>query len=137
MRVVTMLGCLALTLVLVSFSEVSPQETVIPENRVAGDSPPKITFIELGSVRCIPCRAMQPVMQAIEQRYGEQIQIIFYDVWRPDQRHYGTEYGIKLIPTQIFLDSTGTEIMRHQGFFPEKEIVEFLDAQGLKSIIAE
>jgi thioredoxin 1 len=137
MRVVTTLGYLILTLVLVNVCEVNAQERVIPEKRAVGESPAKITFIELGSVRCIPCRAMQPVMQAIGKKYGEQIQILFYDVWRPDQRHYGTEYGIKLIPTQIFLDSTGTEIMRHQGFFPEKEIVEFLDAQGLKPIIAD
>ncbi|MFA6542260.1 MAG: hypothetical protein WCT99_11740 [Bacteroidota bacterium] len=28
---------------------------------------PEITFIELGSVNCIPCKKMQPVMKAIEQ----------------------------------------------------------------------
>jgi hypothetical protein len=27
---------------------------------------PKVTFVELGSVNCIPCRMMQPVMKAIE-----------------------------------------------------------------------
>ena len=27
----------------------------------------KVTFIELGSVNCIPCKQMQPVMKAIEK----------------------------------------------------------------------
>jgi len=90
-----------------------------------------ITFIELGSVRCIPCKKMQPVMTSIENRYGNQIQVVFYDVWEADQKHYAQQYGIKLIPTQVFLDSTGNEIMRHEGFFPEAEIDAFLVAQGL------
>ena len=41
----------------------------------------KVTFVELGSVNCIPCKKMQPVMKAIEEKYGEQISVIFYDVW--------------------------------------------------------
>lgn len=28
---------------------------------------PFVTFVELRSVKCIPCRQMQPVMKAIEQ----------------------------------------------------------------------
>ena len=93
---------------------------------------PMITFVELGSVNCIPCKKMQPVMKAIEEKYGEQIEIIFYDVWKPDQRKYGEEYDIRLIPTQVFLDKDGKEIFRHEGFFPEAEIDKFLQKQGLK-----
>ncbi|MDZ7343578.1 MAG: thioredoxin family protein, partial [candidate division KSB1 bacterium] len=93
---------------------------------------PKITFIELGSVNCIPCKAMQPVMRSIERKYGEQMQVIFYDVWTPAQQHYARDFNIRLIPTQIFLDTVGNEMLRHEGFFPEEEIDRFLQAQGLK-----
>lgn len=92
---------------------------------------PKITFVELGSVNCIPCRKMQPIMKSIEEKYSGQVDVVFYDVWKPDQRHYAQMYGIRLIPTQIFLDKVGNEIMRHEGFFPEEEIDAFLQAQGL------
>ena len=91
-----------------------------------------ITFVELGSVKCIPCRKMQPVMKAIEDKYDDQIKVIFYDVWKSDQRKYAEEYGIRLIPTQVFLDKDGKEIFRHEGFFPEAEIDKFLQKQGLK-----
>ena len=30
---------------------------------------PLVTFIELGSVKCIPCKMMQPIMDEIEQEY--------------------------------------------------------------------
>ncbi len=93
---------------------------------------PRITFVELGSVNCIPCKAMQPVMKAIEEKYGSQVKVVFYDVWKKEQAHYAQQYGIRLIPTQVFLDANGKELMRHEGFFPEKEIDAFLQSKGLK-----
>jgi thioredoxin 1 len=92
---------------------------------------PFITFVELGSFNCVPCKMMQPVMKAIEQKYGQQIEVIFYDVWQPDQRHYARDYKIRVIPTQVFLDNDGKEILRHEGFFPESEIDQFLQEKGL------
>ena len=93
---------------------------------------PLITFVELGSVKCIPCRQMQPVMKAIEEKYGNQVKVVFYDVWKEDQQHYAVKYGIRLIPTQLFLDENGKELMRHEGFFPEKDIDSFLKSRGLR-----
>lgn len=94
----------------------------------------KITFVELGSVDCIPCKAMQPIMESIEEKYGQQINVVFYDIRQPDQKQYAQQYGIKLIPTQVFLDKNGSEIMRHEGFFAEAAIDTFLKSQGLKII---
>ncbi len=94
----------------------------------------KVTFVELGSVNCIPCRQMQPVMKAIEKKYGDQINVVFYDVWQPDQRKYASEFGIKLIPTQVFLDESGKEFHRHEGFYPEAEIDKVLQWKGLKPL---
>lgn len=99
-----------------------------------GQSKPKVTFIELGSVNCIPCKQMQPVMKAIEANYGEQVKVIFYDVWTQEQRPYAEKYGIKLIPTQVFLDAKGKEFFRHEGFYPEKEIDKLLLLKGVKPI---
>jgi len=92
----------------------------------------RIIFVELGSVNCIPCKAMQPVMKSIEQKYGAQVRMVFHDVWTPAGQKYGRTFGIRLIPTQVFLDAGGAEIMRHEGFFPEAEIDRFLQSQGLK-----
>jgi thioredoxin 1 len=93
---------------------------------------PLVTFVELGSVNCIPCKAMQKVMNAVEEKYGSQIKIVFYDVWKVEQKHYAEEYKIRLIPTQVFLDANGKELMRHEGHFPEKDIDAFLQSKGLK-----
>ena len=91
-----------------------------------------VTFVELGSVRCIPCKQMQPVMKAIEEKYGMQIRVVFHDVWTDDGRPYANQYKIQLIPTQVFLDAKGKEIFRHEGFYPEAEIDKLLQKHGLK-----
>ena len=93
----------------------------------------KITFIELGSVTCIPCKQMQPIMKSIEAKYAGQVKVIFYDVWKDNKP--AKQYGIRLIPTQVFLDKDGKELLRHEGFFAEEEIDKFLLAQGLKITI--
>jgi thioredoxin 1 len=93
---------------------------------------PLVTFIELGSVRCIPCKAMQPVMASIEKKYGNQVKIVFYDVWKPEQEQFGKTYNIRLIPTQVFMDKDGKEFFRHEGFYPEAQINILLQKQGLR-----
>jgi len=137
MKKASLVSLLALLLLGVNSTRGGVQSGVVHSPQDSTTQRAKVTFIELGSVRCIPCRAMQPVMRAIEGRYGDQINVVFYDVWTPKQNHYARDYGIRVIPTQIFLDSTATEILRHEGFFPEKEIIEFLDSKGLEPVTSD
>ena len=93
----------------------------------------RVTFVELGSVKCIPCRQMQPVMKAIEQKYGDQVKVVFHDVWTDAGSSQAEIYMINLIPTQVFLDAEGKEFFRHEGFYPEEEIHKLLQKRGLKA----
>lgn len=86
----------------------------------------KVTFIELGSVRCIPCREMQPIMKSIEEKYGSQVKVVFYDVWTPLGKPMADKYNVQLIPTQVFLDANGKEFFRHEGFFSEEGLIKVL-----------
>ena len=102
-------------------SSCSDSKNTSSDNKSAVSQNPagyKVTFIELGSVNCVPCRMMQPVMDNITKKYGDQVKVVFYDVWTYEQKHYAGEYGIRAIPTQVFLDSSGKEYFRHEGFFP-------------------
>jgi len=107
----------------------TPQKAENEENLIITDkqldfSKHKVTFIELGADRCIPCKAMQPVMREIAREYRGTIQVVFYDVWKNPE--YAKDYGIQLIPTQVFIDKTGQEIFRHVGFYAKDEIVSML-----------
>ena len=92
----------------------------------------KVTFVELGSVKCIPCKMMQPIMKEIEEEYKDQVKVVFHDVWTEDGRPYAEKYGIRAIPTQIFLDKQGKEYFRHTGFFPKEDLVAVLKKQGVQ-----
>lgn len=91
----------------------------------------KVTFVELGSKGCMPCRMMQPVMDAIEKEYPETVNVVFYDIWTESGKAKGTEYRVRVIPTQVFLDETGQEFFRHEGFLSKEEIVKILKNKGL------
>ncbi|MFC1568485.1 thioredoxin family protein, partial [Candidatus Margulisiibacteriota bacterium] len=92
----------------------------------------KVTFVELGSVKCIPCKMMQPIIDEIAQEYQGQVAVVFYDVWTPAGRPYAEKYKIRSIPTQVFLDKDGKEYYRHVGFFPKKELIKVLRLKGIE-----
>ncbi len=96
---------------------------------------PKVTFLELGADKCVPCKEMRPVMKGIEQAFGDQVEVIFYDVW--DDPAPANEYGIQMIPTQIFLDENGEEFHRHTGFYPQADIEALLVERGLEKIATQ
>jgi thioredoxin 1 len=85
----------------------------------------KVVMLELGSVGCIPCEQMKPVMEKLRTSYKGKLEVLFVDV-RKDQR-----FGVFAIPTQIFLDKTGREFHRHMGFYDYNEIVPVLKKAGL------
>ena len=89
----------------------------------------KVTFIELGADRCIPCRKMQPIMKEIAEEYAGRVQVVFYDVWK--NAAPAEYYRIQLIPTQVFIDQKGKEIFRHVGLFPKEEILGMLKEKGI------
>jgi thioredoxin len=105
--------------------------------RTTMNEKPLVTFVELGSVNCIPCRQMQPVMKAIEEKYKDQVKVVFYDVWNADQAKYAQTFGIRVIPTQVFFDTDGKEFFRHEGYYPEREIHNLLQKRGLKVLNSE
>ncbi len=69
---------------------------------------------------------MQPVMERVRDNYKDQVDVVFYDVWTPEQQKYSQEYKIRVITTQVFLDTKGNEYYRHEGFFPYEELEKVL-----------
>jgi thioredoxin 1 len=102
-----------------------------PKNQ-SPDASVLVTFVEIGSVNCIPCKAMQPIMKAVEEEYKGQVKIVFHDVWTPKGKMDAAKYNIRVIPTQVFLDKNGQEYYRHEGYFPKEGVVQVIKMQGVK-----
>jgi thioredoxin 1 len=91
-----------------------------------------VTFVELGSVRCVPCKMMQPIMKEIEKEFAGQVKVVFHDVWTAEGEPFATSFKIRVIPTQVFLDKDGKEYFRHEGFFPKEDLIGILKQKGVK-----
>jgi len=101
-------------------------------DQISSNNEIKATFVELGSKGCIPCDKMQPILEEIEKEYQGKVEVIFHDVKTPAGKPYIKEFGVRAIPTQVFLDKDGNEYFRHLGFFPKEEVVKVLQQQGVK-----
>ena len=91
-----------------------------------------VTFVEIGAARCIPCKAMQPIMKEVAEEYKGQVKVVFHDVWTQQGKMDAEKYNIRVIPTQVFLDKDGKEYFRHEGYFPKEDLVRVLKMQGVK-----
>ncbi len=78
-------------------------------------------LVDLGADRCIPCKAMAPILVELRQEYAGRMQVDFIDVWKDPSA--GDPYDIYAIPTQIFFDERGRELTRHQGFLSKEDIL--------------
>ena len=78
-------------------------------------------LIDLGAKKCIPCKQMVPVLGALTAEYAGRLEVVFIDVWK--NRAASKEYGIRLIPTQIFYDASGRELFRHEGYWSKEAIL--------------
>ena len=78
-------------------------------------------LVDLGASRCIPCKMMAPVLEDLKKEYIGRMQVDFIDVWQNPKA--GTDYGVRMIPTQIFFDASGKERFRHEGFISKQDIL--------------
>ena len=90
----------------------------------------KITMLDLGAKKCIPCKMMAPILAKLEKAYKGKADIVFIDVW--ENRQQAPRFKIRSIPTQIFFNEKGEEVYRHVGFLDEKSIVDQLTKMGVE-----
>lgn len=90
----------------------------------------KPRLLELGSMRCQACLEMAKVLDALRASQGPKLQVDFIDVF--EEPAAADRYKIALIPTQIFYDTAGKEIFRHQGFFSHDDILAKFRTLGVK-----
>jgi len=86
--------------------------------------------IDIGRDTCVPCRMMAPILRELETEYKGRavIRVINLD----EDPSAASRYGIYLIPTQIFIDGSGKEVYRHEGYLSKEAIMSILKDMGVK-----
>jgi len=87
-------------------------------------------LVDLGADKCIPCKAMAPILEELKREYEGKMDVQFIDVWK--NPNAGKKYGVQSIPTQIFYDASGKELFRHIGFFGKEDILGKWKELGIK-----
>ena len=86
-------------------------------------------LLDLGSVLCIPCKMMAPLLEELREEYKGRLRVEFIDVKENPQAW--DDYGIQFIPTQIFFDAAGKELYRHEGYFGKEDILAKWEELGV------
>ena len=88
-----------------------------------------VSMVDFGAKSCVPCKMMAPILEKLEKEYKGRAAIVFVDVWQDPEQ--AKRFEIKVIPTQIFYDTQGKEVLRHTGFMSEEAIVAQLKKMGV------
>lgn len=87
-------------------------------------------LVDLGAGKCIPCKAMAPILEQLRADFSGRLEVTFIDVWQaPEQAR---TYRVRMIPTQVFYSSDGRELARHEGFMSREEILARWKALGVE-----
>ena len=104
-----------------SETEAAPGVTDAEPGAADTEHEPLPRLVDLGADKCVPCKMMAPILEELKETYAGQLNVQFIDVWKNPAP--GREYGVKVIPTQIFFDEQGNELFRHQGFMSREDIL--------------
>lgn len=88
------------------------------------------TLIEFTGESCPPCIEMAPVIESIKSKYRDKLNVITYSM--KNDIEMVNKYMVDAVPMQIFLDSAGIELYRHQDFLSEEKIIERFNKYGIK-----
>jgi thioredoxin 1 len=110
----------------------SPAQKAFAEPAVLPEVPVKgmVTMVDFGAPFCAPCKAMAPFLEKLEKEYKGRAAIVVLDVGKAPK--VCERYGITELPTQIFYNKEGKEILRNKGFMKEEDIVKQLKKMGVK-----
>jgi cytochrome c-type biogenesis protein len=78
-------------------------------------------LVELDAVDCAPCRTMSAVLGGLRRECAGRLDIEVIDVRA--HRDVEAAYRVRFSPTQVFKDSSGAELFRHEGFMPREDIL--------------
>ncbi len=77
---------------------------------------------------CMPCRRMKPILAEVAKDYRNKLLVRILEI--EDYPGLTRQFDIRVVPTQIFLDSRGKIFQRHEGFLDKDPLVRVLNQMG-------
>lgn len=86
-------------------------------------------LVDLGSTTCVPCKMMASVLDNLSTGYKGKLSVEFINI--NEDREAAQQYNIRAIPTQVFIDASGKEVFRHEGYYPKEDILAKFKELGI------
>jgi thioredoxin 1 len=111
-----------LIILLLGWMCLSPASPVLAQGKTAAAALPKI--LEFDRKLCPYCQASERVILAVKDRYPGQfgVEKIYID----EADAVFRRYKVAIVPTQVFLNAAGQEVVRHEGVYKEEALMQKL-----------
>lgn len=127
--VLTSVSCLGRSAASTSIPKAEKATAVVYISLEEALSNGKPTLAEFGSTNCTSCKMMKIILDELAVKYEDRLNFVIVSVYR--HRDLARQYRIMSIPTQIFFDSDGNEVLRHTGVLFEESIIAQLNEMGI------
>lgn len=113
------------------------QDWIKAQRALAADNPLDRALIlgrpvvaDFGRGVCIPCKMMKPILENLAKEYRGRAEILIVEI--DEYPFLARRCRVRVMPTQVFYDTSGNEVYRHEGFMPEDDIREQLAKLGVQ-----
>ena len=79
----------------------------------------KTVLVDFWAPWCGPCRAMNPIIESIKNKYGSEIEVLKINV--DEDTSTAQNFQIRSIPTLLFFKE-GEQRFRHSGLLNEEDL---------------
>ncbi len=124
------LTLLILTIMVLSYQTAFPEPYVDPRFPKGIAEVPVPKLLDFGRGKCIPCKAMAPILKELSEEYKDRVIIKIIEIDK--ELNLTRENRIRLIPTQIFFDVKNREVLRHEGFMGKDDIKKVFQKMGVR-----
>lgn len=78
--------------------------------------------VKLGSDKCIPCRAMNPIIKELAEEQAGKAVFLSLDVYQ--NRELARQAGVRVIPTILFYDKHGKPKAKNDGGMSKDDLLK-------------
>ena len=79
---------------------------------------------------CLPCQIMAPWVAEVRREYEGKLDVVEVNIDRATNERFALFFAIEVVPTQVFVDSSGHVETRHEGLATKEEMTETLSGLG-------
>lgn len=91
-------------------------------------------MLEFGRGWCIPCKYMKPILEDTGAAYQGKAIVMTVDM--DANKDLVRSFGIRMMPTQVFVSPDGKEFFRHEGTMERNQIAYVFSKMGLPELTA-